>query len=182
MARALPAAGFAVLALAGCTATNPVTTNVSYDPSDGIGVTVGTVYAQNLLVLTTAEGEPGVLVGAFTNESSDAVDVSLELPGGESDSLDLAAAEAVYLGTEDDEGIAIDTVPAAPGGLVDVTMSTPEGGSQTVRVPVLDGTLPEYATLVPTPPGSTVSPSATPAPSGSAGAGNEEGEEGEEEG
>jgi hypothetical protein len=43
-------------------------------------------------------------------------------------------------------------IDVPPGGLVPVTLSTPEDGSIDVQVPVLDGTLPEYASDVPTAP------------------------------
>ena len=45
-----------------------------------------------------------------------------------------------------------EAIDAPPGGLVPVTISTPEDGSIVEQVPVLDGTLPEYASQVPTAP------------------------------
>jgi hypothetical protein len=55
----------------------------------------------------------------------------------------------VLLGTDADEEIELDSVEAAPGSLLAVTISTPQDGSLEVQVPVFDGTLPEYSEMVP---------------------------------
>lgn len=144
------------LTLAGCSATNQITTEDEYSASDGVRATIGDVRASNLLVLTAAEGDPGTLQGGLINQGTEDRSVTLAI-GEEETVVELGPRETVLLGVSDaeDEGFAEVTFPAIeapPGGLVPVTISTPEGGSIVVQVPVLDGTLPEYASQVPTAP------------------------------
>ncbi len=161
--------------LAGCSATNQITTVDDYPPSDGVAITVDEVRALNLLVLAEEEGGPGLLVGALTNNSGEDTTVTLAVDGAEPVDVDVPSAGTVLLGGGGGatvgrygaQDVAIASVATVPGGLTDVTVSTPAGGSSVVRVPVLDGTLPEYAPLLarigetPTPSGT---PSASPTP------------------
>lgn len=142
------------LVLAGCSATNPMTTEDQYSASDGVRVTLGDVRASNLLVLSAAEGDVGSMQGGLVNQSSEDRTVTLAV-GDEETTVELGPKETVLLGTGrgSEDGFAEVTFPAVdvpPGGLVEVTVSTPEAGSIVVEVPVLDGTLPEYASAVPT--------------------------------
>ena len=144
------------LALAGCSATNPITTQDQYSASDGVRFTIGDVRGSNLLVLTAAEGDPGTLQGGLINEGSEDRSVTIAI-GDEETVVELGPKETVLLGVgrAEEDGFAEVTFPAIdvpPGGLVPVTLSTPEDGSIDVQVPVLDGTLPEYASDVPTAP------------------------------
>ena len=123
------AAVAAIAVLAGCSATNPITTSFDYDPSDGVSQRLGDVRVGNLLLLTAEEGGAGTFVGFVANG------------GGQ------PAAVVIALGG--DETVDVEAVPAAPGSKVDVTVTTDVSGAATVQVPVLDGTLPEYADLLP---------------------------------
>ena len=144
------------LTLAGCSATNPITTQNEYSSSDGVRFTLGDVRGSNLHVLVAAEGDPGTLQGGLINDSREDRSVTLAI-GDEETVVELGPKETVLLGVSDaeEEGYAEVTFAAIetpPGGLVAVTISTPEDGSIDVQVPVLDGTLPEYASQVPTAP------------------------------
>ncbi|WP_298461773.1 hypothetical protein [uncultured Cellulomonas sp.] len=140
----------AALALTGCSATNPITTAESYNVVDGVQEELGSdVAARSLLVLTAEEGAPGTLLGALANRSREAVEVTLEPDGGDAVTIDVPAGGTVLLGGENGEEVELDRVGVAPGGLLDVTATTPDGGATRIRVPVFDGTLPEYADAVP---------------------------------
>lgn len=150
-------AGLAVagLALGGCSATNQITTEDQYSASDGVRVTLGDVRGSNLLVLSAGEGQDGALQGGLVNDGTEDRSVTLAV-GDEETTVELGPRETVLLGTgraDDDRftEVMFPALEAMPGGLLTVTVSTPESGSVEVRVPVLDGTLPEYATSVPTP-------------------------------
>jgi hypothetical protein len=141
------------LALAGCSATNPITTEDQYSASDGVRFVLGDVRASNLLVLSAAEGDAGAVQGGLVNESSEDRSVTLAI-GDVKTTVELGPKQTVLIGTGrgSEDGFAEVTFPAIdvpPGGLVPVTVSTPEAGSTVVQVPVLDGTLPEYASAVP---------------------------------
>ncbi len=69
---------------------------------------------------------------------------------GDVTSVVVPAGETVILGPEAGE-VPLATVPAPPGSLVTLVLTSDVDGSVSVQVPVLDGTLEQYATLVPTP-------------------------------
>lgn len=144
----------AALALTGCSATNPITTIGAYDASDGAGLQVGDVRALNLIVVAEAEGEPGVLTGALANDAQDAEDVTLTVAGGDPVEVTVAGGSSVLLGVSDAPAgyetldVPVAAVDTAPGGLTTVTVASSSAGSVDVRIPVLDGTLPEYAELL----------------------------------
>lgn len=154
------------VALAGCSTQSPITTNMSYDASDGVGATVGAARATNLLVVTAEEGAPGVLVGAVTNDGVEEAAVTFAVEGSRDVDVRVGGGQTVFFGGEED-AIELATVPVRPGGTLPVQMSSPAGGSTTIPVPVLDGTLPEYASLVRTPLTGT-DPDPTPSASGTA--------------
>jgi hypothetical protein len=149
--RIMPAAAAlaASALLAGCSATNPITTSFDYDPSDGVSERLGDVRVGNLMVLTSEEGAAGTVLGFVTNSGSQDASVTLAVGGEESASIDVPAGGTVRLGPDCDETIDVDAVPARPGSKVEVDVTSDVGGSSSVLVPVLDGTLPEYADLVP---------------------------------
>lgn len=137
------------LLVAGCSATNPITTSENYAASDGVRVELGEAVLTNLLVLTAAEGSEGTVLGAVSNNGQDDLELTLTLEGSADEArIDLPAGATVLLGPDEEE-VVLDSVPAPPGALVAVSVVSDRSGAVTVRVPVLDGTLPEYADLVP---------------------------------
>lgn len=169
--RATAARGARTIALAAVSATgalllaacSPTTTTLNYDPSDGVGVSVlgeddTDLRGINLMVVAAAEGEQGNVLGALANKTSEDVSFTLEAPGASPVTLDVPAGGTVYLGTESGEAVSLDTVSAAPGDFLDAVLSV-GGDSAEFQLPVLDGTLPEYADQVP-----TAAPSSSPSP------------------
>lgn len=173
--RATAARGARTIALAAVSATGalllaactPTTTTLTYDPSDGVGVSVlgeedRDLRGINLMVVSAAEGEAGNVLGAFANKTPDDASFTLEAPGASPVTVEVPAGGTVYLGTETGEAVQLDTVGAAPGNYVDAVL-TVGSDSKEFQLPVLDGTLGEYADYVPT---GTVSPSPSGSPSG----------------
>lgn len=169
--RATAARGARTIALAAVSATgalllaacSPTTTTLNYDPSDGVGVSVlgeddRDLRGINLMVVSAAEGEPGNVLGALANETSEDASFTLEAPGAAPVTLDVPAGGTVYLGTETGETVSLDTVGAAPGDYLDAVLSVGADSAE-FQLPVLDGTLPEYADRLPS---AAASPSATP--------------------
>ncbi|WP_225755130.1 hypothetical protein [Actinotalea sp. Marseille-Q4924] len=135
--------------LAGCSATNPITTDLDYDPSDGVGERLGDVRVGNMMVLTAEEGAAGTVVGFVANEGRQDASVVLTVGEEQSDAIDVPAGSTVLLGPDADETVDVEAVPAIPGSKLAVTLTTDVAGATTLQVPVLDSTLPEYADLVP---------------------------------
>lgn len=138
--------GLGALSVAACA---PIMTDVQYAPSDGTRVVLGDeLTVENLLVLTTAEGEPALVVGAVTNRNGERSDVTFAFgdTGTITTSVQVGPNETVYLdpAQPDGETMVLDASPEPPGASLPVTVSTPVSGSTTVQVTVLDGTLPPY--------------------------------------
>jgi hypothetical protein len=170
--RATAARGARTIALAAVSATGalllaacaPTTTDLNYDPSDGVGISVlgeenRDLRGINLMVVSAAEGEAGNVLGALANETADDASFTLEAPGAAPVTVDVPAGGTVYLGTETGEAVQLDTVGAAPGEYVDAVL-TVGGDSKEFQLPVFDGTLPEYADYLPV--AVLPSPSASP--------------------
>ncbi|GMA24661.1 hypothetical protein GCM10025864_24200 [Luteimicrobium album] len=143
---AVPVALASAAALSAC---SPTQTNKPYQPSDGIDVVVGDVKGINLLVLSSGKGDPGRLLGSFYNAGSDAATVTVAPEGASSATVSVDPSSTTQLGAEGPDDVVFDTTGAAPGAVLPVKVTVGDA-TETVSVPVLDGTLPEYATLVPT--------------------------------
>jgi hypothetical protein len=181
--RATAARGARTIALAAVSATGalllaacaPTTTDLNYDPSDGVGVSVlgeenTDLRGINLMVVSAAEGEAGNVLGALANETVEDASFTLEAPGAAPVTLEVPAGDTVYLGTETGEAVQLDAVGAAPGDYLDAVL-TVGSDSMEFQLPVFDGTLPEYADHLPAGTAASspaASPSATPSTSPSA--------------
>lgn len=142
---ALPAA--AAIALAGCA---PIETDRPYSPSDGLRVNLtDEVRGLNLMLVTSEEGAPGALVGALSNASDQDLDITIAPETGSSLVIPVVAGETVYLNADGGLPVELPVVAAAPGGMLPVVISSSAGDSEQLSLPVFDGTLPEYAHLVP---------------------------------
>lgn len=150
LAAALLLTGVTALGLGAC---SPITTMDAYAPSDGVRGDLGTqLRVENLLILSPAEGAEGTVLGGLVNESSTDADVTLTIEGGsEGQQLDVPAGQTLLLGPEHHE-VTLSTVPAPPGATIQVQLSTPQSGSVTLDVPVLDGAQSYYQDEVPTTP------------------------------
>lgn len=155
------AASAAVLAAAafgatGCGAINQQATTLHYDASDGVSAgDRANLIVNNLLLVTNGDSEPARFIGHLSNDSAKKQKFSIAFDGqtvsttvdAKSDvSLqdDSYAEDFTVDGTSDGEFKTTD-----PGLNVEVTVTTGESGKTEVKVPVVDGTLPEYAEYVP---------------------------------
>lgn len=154
-------ASLSVLGASGCQAVNPQATQMSYDPSDGVSVSAGATQARNLFVAAAAEGAPARLGGAFFNDADRETTVTLRSSTGTQVQVKVPASGDYYLDQE--PNVNIGEVSQPPGALIDLTMTDSVSGASTnVRVPVVDGTLAEYRTVVPGTPTPSGTPTSTP--------------------
>ncbi|MET3767705.1 hypothetical protein ABIB15_000367 [Marisediminicola sp. UYEF4] len=143
-------AGLIAASLSGCTFGAVQATQLTYDPSDGIGAEVGDVQVRNALLLTE-DGETAALVVALVNSGDTGVQlaVSWDAESGRVErTVSVPAGETVSLGAEADV-LALEGVDAQPGSLFPVYFQYGDEEGQELDVPVLDGALNEYADLVP---------------------------------
>ncbi|WP_139122982.1 hypothetical protein [Cellulosimicrobium cellulans] len=138
-------AGVAVTA-----ACSPIETTRPYSPSDGQRVDLtDDLRAVNLLMVSAGEGEPGTLLGAFANDSAEDVEFEIAPEGGAALTVPVPAGEAVYLGAEDGFDAQLGRVEVPPGAVLPMVVGVSTGVEKDVPVPVVDGTLEEYAPYVP---------------------------------
>lgn len=132
--------------------------------NDGLRVELGDLLMSNIMVLSAAEGQPGTVLGAVDNNGERAVDVSIGLPDTQATSFAVGPGETVLLGPKD-HSVPIASVPERPGATVELVIATGRYGSKSVPAPVLDGTFPRYADLVPSPTAAMRAATGTPVPS-----------------
>ncbi|WNM24946.1 hypothetical protein RN607_02275 [Demequina capsici] len=140
----IAAVALVVVSLAGCSFAANITTSKQYSASDGVRVELEDVTGLNLLLVATAEGDPAALTGTFENSGTEDVAITLGL-GATSDTVTVPAGGVVALGLGDGETAVVGASPANPGMIGQITVETPRSGTESVDVPVLDGTLAEYA-------------------------------------
>lgn len=127
----------------------PIRTTMPYAPSDGARVDLDDrTRANNLMVVSEGEGAEGTLLGALTNSSSEPVTFQLEVDGADPVTVPVEARETVLLGTEDGVQATLSAVDAIAGANLDATLTAGDSSAQ-FALPVLDGTLPEYADYLP---------------------------------
>ncbi len=137
----------AMLSLSSCALTASITTSDDYSPSDGIGTVVGGVSARNLLLVTTAEGEPAALVGYLYNNNNTTASVNLTV-GSTARTYEIAPMGSVQLGLNDGSEAFITNSPSAPGLLSSFTVSVADSAATTGTLPIVGGTLPEYQSVL----------------------------------
>lgn len=146
-AKVAAAALGAMLALSSCSLAASITTSNQYSPSDGIGVQVGGVRAENLLLVSSEEGAPAALVGYLYNDNDSAVSVDVAV-GETSQSYSLPPRGSVQLGLADGSQAFVTTAPASPGLIGSFTVTVKDRAAQTGTLPIVDGTLPEYQPIL----------------------------------
>jgi len=159
MAMAAAALSIGLLGLTGCGYVNAQQTSHQYASSDGVRADVGPVQLRNMLIVSAGEKEPGRVIGAVYNSSSK--DVKVTLKGVEGAQTEVPVKKNSYTLLNQSADAAILSISGGkPGSLVDIQV-TEDGTNvnKTVKVPVVDGTLKEYAAYLP---GGAPSGSATP--------------------
>ncbi|GAB3530632.1 hypothetical protein [Arthrobacter monumenti] len=138
----------ALLTVTGCGYINQQATTLEYAAADGVNGKVGPLELRNMLVVATAADEPGRITGAVYNSSNEEVELTMAGPDGGEATLTVPA-NGEYFIDNDAEPEIIEPAGAPPGALSLVTFET-SGASEDLTLPVLDGTFPRYATMVPT--------------------------------
>jgi hypothetical protein len=150
-----------------------VQTNRPYTPSEGVNFDVGdpanpdkVVHVRNLLIISWEPGE-GVVSASIVTDDRDALTTvsgtPIKVDGTEGapftatigNTVSIANGAPVVL--TDQSPITVQSPDLMAGLEAVVTLAFQNAGEATVRVPVVDGNEPQYATLKPTP---TATPSA----------------------
>lgn len=162
---AVAAAAGAAALLSGCSSQSPTQSLVPYQAADGVAVNLGSIQVRDLVVVSPGKDQTGVLSGVVINNGAQSVTVSFATQGGGSASANVPAhQEAQLSGGTDAAPASLQSVGTAPGGLVELQVSTPDAGTENVQVPVL---LPQlyYSTVTPASPAQGASSAPTTSPS-----------------
>ena len=168
LAMATAALGIGLLSMTGCGYINPQQTAQQYSASDGTRTDLGPLQLRNFIIVSDGEDKPGRVIGAVYNTS--AQDAVLTIKGAQGSQAQVPVKQHSYTMLNDTTEAKI-LIPAGakPGGLAQVTISD-DATSQAAQfgVPVLDGTIVDYKSYLPTPEpsaSSTASSTATPSES-----------------
>jgi hypothetical protein len=148
-----------VLSTAGCSFFATQATLKVYDPSDGVGVTLGNVSVRNALLLTDDGQEASFLVN-LVNSGQKTVNVKIQYTNSDgpvTSTYRLTAGEAETFGKKNTKKIVFQDIDTKAGALFPVYVTYGGRTGKELMVPILDGTQAEYAGLLPAP-----TPSATP--------------------
>ncbi|MCC6269873.1 MAG: hypothetical protein IT190_01200 [Microbacteriaceae bacterium] len=137
----------------GCTfMTDQATTN-KYDPSDGIGTSLGNITVNNAL-LVTEDGENASLVISLHNASDFGVRVSIQYEDAAqskvNDSIYVNSQSVVSLGAAGPSSVTLHGIDAPAGSLFPVFLQYGDVTGEQLWLPVLTPTGP-YAGLAPAP-------------------------------
>lgn len=140
----------AVSALSSCAYFSQTTTELNYNPSDGVSASVGDVGARNLLVVGD-KGSEGLVSGALVNTGSSDVTVTITAAGSPQPvQIPVSPGQAVLLGSgADQRSVVVGNLKQPAGALMKITLSSPQGGETSVNVPVV-APQGEYSTVTPT--------------------------------
>ena len=180
LAMATAALGIGLLSVTGCGYINPQQTSAQYSASDGTRADLGPLELRNFIIVADAEDKPARVIGAVYNTSSKDVVLTIKGAAGAQTQVPVKQNSHTLLNDSTDAAI-LSTAGAKPGSLTEVSISE-DGTNQnaTFKVPVLDGTIVDYKSYLPTPeptatstatPGETApaTETATPTPSSTAG-------------
>ncbi|HYN67905.1 MAG TPA: hypothetical protein VES93_13525 [Ornithinibacter sp.] len=137
--RATALAGTALL-VSGCAVFSPMQTDYDYEAADGVRLSIVGLELRNLAVVVPARGDTGIVVGQAVNRGSSAVDVTFAVEGAPSSASVAVPANSGDTLSDAAGGVEIPGIPAAPGALVQMTVTTDAAGANVVRVPVLPNT------------------------------------------
>lgn len=151
--RRLAAAGLALaaaLSLSACQISSPVTTDMNYDPADGVSVDAGDVAVRDLLVVSEGNGAAGVVSGLVVNNGTEPTEVTLAVnTEGQASALSptvtVDPGKSVRLDGAGPDGsgtpVQVPAVDAGPGGTLTIVVQTSlgEGGSGLAPVLLPDG-------------------------------------------
>ena len=139
-----------LLGATGCTFISPQATTIEYSASDGVNVSDadGPIDARNVFIVADESGTVGNLIGAFVNPTDERATIAIAFQNGDPFSITVPAGGRVSLGA-DTEPLRIDDLDAQPGATIEIHFQSGDSTGVKAAIPVLDGSLPYYADLVP---------------------------------
>ncbi|SIT69911.1 DNA modification methylase [Microbacterium sp. RU33B] len=142
-----------LLGATGCSMISPQATTIPYSPADGVNIPdSGPLQVRNAMLVADESGADGNFVAAIINSTSESHTLSLEFGEGDgaiAKTVRVPANTVLSLGTEDTDPLLVEGIDTMPGADIPVFFQSGDGETVRAAVPVLDGTLPYLAPLVP---------------------------------
>ncbi len=140
-----------LLGTSACNLLAPQATTNHYDASDGVSGDVGDVAIRNAILLSNDGSTANLLVTVVNQgDSAHSLNVQYDAGGGKvTQKVIINPNSSVTVGTDGAPTVTLENIDTPPGALFPVFL---QYGSETgieLLVPVLDGTLKEYSTLMP---------------------------------
>lgn len=139
-----------MLGTAGCTFVSPIASRIEYAPSDGSQVTLEHVDARNFIYLSDGEGH-AALIGSLVNRGLTSTSVKLQYTDATSSEkkeafFTLLPSQKLDFGYNGASALDFD-LGGQPGSIVKLFVVADGETGKGMNVPVLDGTLSEYADI-----------------------------------
>jgi hypothetical protein len=154
-----------LLGTSGCNLLAPQSTTRHYDASDGVSGNLGDLAIRNAILLSK-DGSTASLVVTVVNSGESAHSLNVQYKAGTekvTKTVNVKANSSVAIGTPDAPTVSVNGADTTPGSLFPVFLQYGNETGIELLVPVLDGTLAPYSTLLPTAaPYSTLLPTAAP--------------------
>lgn len=140
-----------ILGATGCTFVTPQSTDLPYSPSDGVTVFESApLEVRNALIVANEDGTAGNFVAAIVNSTDGPLTLRMEV--GEDRvpaTVRVDANSVVSLGAEGTPPLELEGFEGLPGSDIPIYFQSGDVNGVQTDVPILDGTLPYYATLAP---------------------------------
>lgn len=140
-----------LLGTTGCTFFSKIATQNPYEPSDGVGATIGDIAVRNAIVVTS-DGTDANLIVAIINTGTSTAKVALqyEVDGAKvTEDVLVSGGETMSFGTAELGPLELGNVGVAAGDVLPIYVQYGTEPGTEILAPVLDGTLPEYADFAP---------------------------------
>lgn len=147
-------AGALLVGTAGCTFITPTATLNQYDPSDGIGASVGELKVRNVLAISNDDNSAVSLMVTIINASSSSGSLRLQYESADGERVDISkpisSNEVKSYGTEvDGDTIIISDAGVLAGQLLPIYFQYGNASGTELFVPVIAGDNAVYSDLAP---------------------------------
>lgn len=141
-----------LLGATGCTFISPQATKIEYSASDGVNVSDsdGPIDVRNAFIVANEDGSVGNFVAAVVNPTTEKATLTMTVTGIDKPfPVSVPAGKTISFGAEGEDPLRIDGLDTMPGATIEIHFQSGDGAGTKTQVPVLDGSLPYYADLVP---------------------------------
>ncbi|MDQ4214426.1 DNA modification methylase [Microbacterium capsulatum] len=152
LAASIALSALVIVGATGCSMIAPQATTIDYSASDGANIPKsGPIEVRNAFVVVNKSGTTGNLVAGLVNVTSSPATIHITIGDGPGQSVRVPAQKAVSLGGDEEQPLRFEGIDTQAGATIEVYFQSGDAQGVKYAIPVLDGTLPYYSKLVPSP-------------------------------